>query len=161
MQGIQSPIFYSEHLPTTFTLTLVILMWKVETVFLGVFFFVVFCFLFSLFRPHLWHIDVPRLGVESELRLLTAAAATATRDLSHFCNLHHSWKQHQIPNPMSEGGDQTHILMDTSRICFCSATTGTPVETIYKDSRSSCCSSVVVNLTGIHEDAGLIPGLAR
>ena len=27
--------------------------------------------------------------------------------------------------------------------------------------RSSHCGSVEINLTGIHEDAGLIPGLAR
>ena len=33
--------------------------------------------------------EVPRLGVESELQLL----ATATWDLSHICDLHHSiWK---------------------------------------------------------------------
>ena len=28
-------------------------------------------------------------------------------------------------------------------------------------SGSSCCGSVVMNLTGNHEDAGLIPGLAQ
>ena len=31
----------------------------------------------------------------------------------------------------------------------------------YKIMWSSHCGSVVMNLTGIHEDAGLIPGLAQ
>ena len=30
------------------------------------------------------------------------------------------------PDPRNEAGDQTRILMDTSRIRFCGATTGTP-----------------------------------
>ena len=33
------------------------------------------------------HLEVPRLGVESELQLLTTATATATRDPSHICKL--------------------------------------------------------------------------
>ena len=31
--------------------------------------FFLFFFFFCLFGPHLWHIEVPRLGVESELQL--------------------------------------------------------------------------------------------
>ena len=58
---------------------------------------------------------VPRLlGVESELQLLAYATATAMLDPSHICDLHRSFKQCQILNPLSEAGDQTHILMDTS-----------------------------------------------
>ena len=34
--------------------------------------------------------EVPRLGVESELELLVYTTATATRDLSCACDLHHS-----------------------------------------------------------------------
>ena len=30
-----------------------------------------------------------------------------------------------------------------------------------KEARSSCCDSVVMNTTSIHEDVGLIPGLAQ
>ena len=69
---------------------------------------------------------VPRLGVKSELQLLAYATATAMQDPSSFCNLHHSSQQCRIPDPLSEARDQTHILMDTSRICFRSAARGTP-----------------------------------
>ena len=57
--------------------------------------------------------EVPRLGVELELQLLVYTTATATWDLSHVCDLHHSLWQHQILNPLSEDGDWTRILMDS------------------------------------------------
>ena len=47
-------------------------------------------------------------------------------DLSLFCDLHHSSRQFQVLNPPSEAKDQTCVLMDTSQICFCWATMGTP-----------------------------------
>ena len=75
----------------------------------------------------LGHTEVPRLGVESELQLLaytTATAmqkqlmawatATATWPLSCFCDLCCSSWQCGILNPLSEAGNGTHILMDTS-----------------------------------------------
>ena len=46
-------------------------------------------FFFSL-GPHLQHIEVPRLGVESKLQLLAFATAIAMPDLSHICNQYHS-----------------------------------------------------------------------
>ena len=60
--------------------------------------------------------EVPWLGVESELQLLAYAAATATPDPSHLCDLHGSLHQHRILNPLSEARDRTHILMDASQI---------------------------------------------
>ena len=60
--------------------------------------------------------EVPRLEAESELQLLAYARATATRDLSHVCDLHHSSQHHWILNPLSKARDQTLILMDTSQI---------------------------------------------
>ena len=76
--------------------------------------FVLFCFL----GPHLWPMEVPRLGFESELQQSAYTASTATQDLSHVCNLHHSSGQHQILKPLSEARDQTRILMDTSQVCY-------------------------------------------
>ena len=46
--------------------------------------------------------EVPRLGVESELPPPAYAIATATRDPSHVSDLHHGSRQHQILNPRSE-----------------------------------------------------------
>ena len=37
-------------------------------------------FLFVFLGPHLWHMEVPRLGVESELQLLAYTTATAMPD---------------------------------------------------------------------------------
>ena len=60
--------------------------------------------------------EVPRLGVKSEMQLLAYTTATATVDPSHICDVHHSSQKHRILNPLSEARDQTHDLMDTSRV---------------------------------------------
>ena len=82
--------------------------------YLFIFYFILF---FVFLQPHLWHMEVPRLGVELELWLLTYATATATPNLSCIFDLHHSSRQHGIFNPLIEGRDRNHILMDTSRVC--------------------------------------------
>ena len=92
-----------------------------------VFFSFLFLFLsFVLLGPHLQHVEVPRLGVLSELQLPAYTRATAMRDLSPVCNLYHSSWQHRILNPLSEAGDQNHNLVVPSRICFRCAMTRTP-----------------------------------
>ena len=50
------------------------------------FFFFFFCFL----GLHLRHMEVSKLKVELELQLLAYTTASATRDPSHICNLHHT-----------------------------------------------------------------------
>ena len=50
-------------------------------------------FLFFL-GLHLQHMEVPRLGVKSELQLPAYSTATAMPDLSCICNLHRSSCQH-------------------------------------------------------------------
>ena len=75
---------------------------------------------------HLQHMEVPRLGVELELQLPAYTTAIATQDLSYICNLPHSSRQRQIPDPLSEARNQIHILMDTSQICFHCTTMETP-----------------------------------
>ena len=86
-----------------------------------------FCFVVLLFLgPHPWHMEVSRLGVESQLEMSAYTTATATRDLSHICELHHSSWKRWILNPLSEAKDPTCVLMDASQILFLWATTGTP-----------------------------------
>ena len=71
--------------------------------------------------------EVPRLGVKSELLLLAYTTATATPDPNCVCNLHHSSRTHRILNPLSEARDRTHnLIMVPSQICFRWAMTGAP-----------------------------------
>ena len=71
----------------------------------------VFCPLFFFLRAAPWHMEVPRLGVESELLLPAYTTATTTPDPRHVCDLHHSSQQRWILNPLSEARDQTCNLM--------------------------------------------------
>ena len=73
---------------------------------------------FVFLGPHLWHMEVPRLGVESELQSPPYATATTTQDPSHTCDLHCSSWQRWIRNPPSEARDRTRILMDTSQVYY-------------------------------------------
>ena len=84
--------------------------------------------LFFFFRAALQHMEVPRLGIESKLwpPVYATATATATWDPSPACDLHHSSWQCQILHPLSEAGDQSHILMDARRVRYRCATIGTP-----------------------------------
>ena len=62
-------------------------------------FIYLFIYLF-VFLPFLgllpWHMEIPRLGVELELQPPAYARATATRDPSRVCDLHHSSRQRRI-----------------------------------------------------------------
>ena len=86
--------FYPPHCPDYFSLI------------------VTFFFLFFLW-PHLWHMEVPRLGVELELQRQAYTAATATPDLCHICYLCCGLWQCWILNPLIKARDQTCIFMDT------------------------------------------------
>ena len=92
-----------------------------------------FFFLFFL-GLHPRHMEVPRLGVESELQLLAYTTATATPEPGLVSDLHHSSWQRWILNPLREATDQTCIL-------------GVPV-----------VAQWLTNPTRNHEVAGLIPG---
>ena len=66
-------------------------------------FFVFFClFVFVFLGPHPWHVENPRLGVESEWQL--PAYTTA--------------QQHRILNPLSGARDPMCILIDAGRVRF-------------------------------------------
>ena len=50
-------------------------------------------------RPHLRYMEVPRLGVESELQLPANTTATAMRNLSYIWELRYTSQQLRILNP--------------------------------------------------------------
>ena len=94
----------------------------------SLFFYFYFACFIGLYPQHM---EVPRLGVESELQLPAYTTATATQDLSFTCDLHHSSRQHRILNPLKEARDQTCNLKVPSRICFRCAIIGTLVICIF------------------------------
>ena len=69
-----------------------------------VFLFVFWVFVFYFLGLHPQHMEVPRLGVESELQPLAYATATATWGLSCICNLHHSSGQLGCPTHLVRPG---------------------------------------------------------
>ena len=75
------------------------------------------CFFFL--GLHSRHMEVPRLGVESELKPLAYTTATATWDPSCVCDPHHCSPQCQILNPLREARDRTGILMDPRQVLTC------------------------------------------
>ena len=99
--------------------------------FIYLFIIIIIIFFFLLLGPHLWHLEVPRVGVTLELQLPPYATATAMQDLSHIYNPHHSSWQRQIFNPLSKARDRTCNLMVSSRICFYYATMGTLTYVFY------------------------------
>ena len=66
--------------------------------------FVLFCFL-AFLGPYPWHMEVPRLGVQSELQLLAYTTATVISGPSCVFNLYHSSWQRWILNPLNEARD--------------------------------------------------------
>ena len=73
-----------------------------------------FCLFGFFLGPRLQQMEVPRLGVQSELQFLTYTTAPAWPDLSCVCDLHQSSWQCQILNPLRGARDWTHILIATS-----------------------------------------------
>ena len=69
--------------------------------------------------------EIPRLGVQSELQLPAYTIGIAMPNPSHVCDLHHSSQQLWILNPLGEAQDPLGVLMDTSPVCYSWATTGT------------------------------------
>ena len=112
-----------------------------------------FCLFVFLLGLHPWHVEVPRLRVQSEPEWPTYTTATA--DPSHTCDLHHRSRQHQILNPLSKARDGTCNLTVLSWICFQWATTGTPLVMFYH--RDVC--HLHLGCEGSHRGWGVERGL--
>ena len=100
-------------------------------------FFFFFFFFFILELP-VWHTEVPRLVVKSELQLPAYSTAAATWDPSNICDLHHSSWQFWVLNPLSKARDWTHIIMNISWVYYHWATMGTPLLIIFHKLSLSC-----------------------
>ena len=74
-------------------------------------------FFFSFLGLHSRHMEVPRLGVQLELKPPAYVRAIAMPDSSHVCNPHHSSGQCRILNPLIKAKDGTHNVMVPSWIC--------------------------------------------
>jgi len=83
-------------------------------------------FSFFFLGLHLWHTEVPRLGIESELQRPAYTTATAMPDLSRIWDLHLSSQQCRV-----KARDWTRILMVLVGFLTHWATTGTP--TVYSE----------------------------
>ena len=77
----------------------------------------IFCLFFFFLGPHLWHMAVPRLRVESELAAGLHHSYSHTKS-EHVCDLHQSSWEGWILNPLSQARDRTCLFMDISRIRF-------------------------------------------
>ena len=90
-------------------------------------------FFFVFLGPHPQPMEVPRLGVQSELQVpaYTTATATTTWDQSHVCNLHHSSRPHRILNPLSKARNWTRNLMFLVGFVNHWAIMGTPGLTLF------------------------------
>ena len=69
--------------------------------------------------------EVPRLGVKSELQVPAYATATAAPDSSLICDLHHSSRQGRILNPLSGAMGPSTLLCP--QVLFCWTTVGIKV----------------------------------
>ena len=98
--------------------------------------FIYFYSIFIFLGPHLWHTEVPRLGVASAtyttvqgnagslIHWAPPVAFGSSRSRGCIFETHHSPRQHQILNPPIEARDWTLDLMDTSQVCYWWTTMG-------------------------------------
>ena len=67
-----------------------------------------FCFVMCVL-PHLWHTEVPRVGIDSELY-----PDMATPDPGHMCTLRRSMQQPWILRPLREARERPCLLTETA-----------------------------------------------
>ena len=69
-----------------------------------------------LLGPHLQHMEVPRLGVKSELQLPAYTTAIAMQDLSASETYTAAHSNTGPFNPLHDAKDPIHIFMDTDQV---------------------------------------------
>ena len=84
----------------------------------NILFFFVFSFLSFFFSFQGQTLSIWRFPGQGSIGATAASLHTATQDLSHVCDLHHSSPQHPIFNPLSKARNQTCNLMAPNKIRF-------------------------------------------
>ena len=104
--------------------------------------FYLFIYLFMLFRALPMAYGSSQAGGQIRAAAASLYHSQSNMGSSRICNLHHSTQQHQILNPLIKGRNWTHVLMDTSQVRYCWATTGTSAFIFWvMDINSFCCTS--------------------
>ena len=80
---------------------------------------------------HLWHLEIPRLGLNQSSSCLPKPQPEQ-RDLSCICDPYSSSWQFGVLNPRIEATDWTHVLLDTSWVHYHWATRGTQDSSLKK-----------------------------
>ena len=78
----------------------------------------VYLLIYLFLGPHPWHLEVPGLGVSSELHLPAYATVTQHQIWAASVTYTTSHGQCRILNPLRRDSDQTCVLMDTPRVRF-------------------------------------------
>ena len=91
--------------------------------------FIIFNIFFSFFSLglHLWHMEVSRLGVKSELQLACLHNSHSNVGSELLSVTYTTAQQRWLFNPVREARDWTHIFMDTSWVQNLWATMGTMI----------------------------------
>ena len=108
---IRCPYWGTGHFSVTKIYNLVTIYWLIIII------HHVFIISFSM-GPHMGHMKVPGLGVDSELQLPAYTTEQHKIRATSACSLHHSSWQGQILNPPSKGRYQICIFMDTNWVYF-------------------------------------------
>ena len=86
----------------------------------------------------LWHMEIPRLGVEPELQLPAYATATATLDLSCTCELRCSFPQHRYLTHRARPGSNPHQVLNLLSCNVNSLISFSNCVLIYKNTTDFC-----------------------
>ena len=109
-----------------------------------------FVCLFCCLGPHLWHREVPRLGVESKLQL----PAYTTPQQCQIRTKPHLGPTPQLTatpdsQPTEQGQGSNRVLMDTSWVCYRWAATGTPMTVFLTNTHTYNLSLSLTSMTGV------------
>ena len=94
-----------------------------------IYLFLIF-FLILFLGPNLWHMEVPRLGLEPELQLLASTTPQPQQGQIQAASATYISAYGKAGSLIGKFKNQTHIFTDIGRIYFHFATMGTPLSAL-------------------------------